>query len=312
MILDRLHEMEVFVAVAEAQGLARAGRRLRLSAPAVTRAVASLEDRLGVRLLNRTTRSLNLTEAGARFLDHARRILAEIEAAEKMAAGERAVPQGRLTVTTAVALGHAIVHDVIRAFLAAHPRVSVSALFVDRQVNLVEEGVDVGLRIGDLPDSPLMARRVGAVRRILAASPAYLARRGIPEVPADLGRHEIVAFTGIMPNREWRHAAQGGRRAVALAPRLEINDIFCALAAVEAGEGIGLLPSFMIGRQMAAGRLAPVLDAFALPPLPVHLIWPEARLIEPKLRAFIDFAAPRLAHALADLGPGREGVPSPG
>lgn len=241
--MDRLQGMEIFVAVAETGGFAKAAARLHLSPPAVTRAVAALEERLGVRLFNRTTRSVLPTEAGLRFLDRARAVLQQIEEAEKDAAGEMVLPSGHLTVTASVSFGRHAVAPVVSDYLRAYPRVSASLLMLDRQVNLVEEGVDVAVRIGELPDSSLVARAVGRVRRLLVASPDYLARRGVPAAPADLRLHEVIGFTGLMPNREWRHVQDGRSAAVRLAPRYELNA--AAIAAAEAGEGITVSLCYM-------------------------------------------------------------------
>lgn len=299
--MDRLHEMEVFLAVADVGSFAGAGARQRISPPAVTRAVASLEDRLGARLFNRTTRSLSLTEAGARFLESTRRLLSEIETAEKDAVGETAIPQGHLTVTASVTFGRTVLSPIVGGFLDSHPRVTVAAMLFDRVVNLVEEGIDVGVRIGDLPDSSLIARRVGEVRRILVASPGYLARSGMPSVPGDLKLHSIIAFTGLMANREWRYVDGKAAKKIALSPRMEVNDAGAAIAAAQAGDGITIALSYMVVDAVRDGRLVPVLGEFTPEPVPVHLVYPHSRLVAPKVRAFVDFAAPRLADILGDL-----------
>ncbi len=299
--MDRLHEMEVFLAVADVGSFAGAGARQRISPPAVTRAVASLEDRLGARLFNRTTRSLSLTEAGARFLESTRRLLSEIETAEKDAVGETAIPQGHLTVTASVTFGRTVLSPIVGGFLDSYPRVTVAALLFDRVVNLVEEGIDVGVRIGDLPDSSLIARRVGEVRRILVASPGYLARSGMPSVPGDLKLHSIIAFTGLMANREWRYVDGKAAKKIALSPRMEVNDAGAAIAAAQAGDGITIALSYMVVDAVRDGRLVPVLGEFTPEPVPVHLVYPHSRLVAPKVRAFVDFAAPRLADILGDL-----------
>lgn len=299
--MDRLHEMEVFLSVAEAGSFAAGGARLRVSPPAVSRAIASLEDRLGARLLNRTTRSLSLTEAGARFLESTRRLLGEIETAEKDAAGETALAQGHLTVTASVAFGRMIMTPILCGFLANHPRVTVSLMMYDRLVNLVEEGIDLAVRIGDLPDSSLMARRVGEVRRLLVASPDYLARTGAPSVPGDLKLHSIIAFTGLMPNREWRFTEDGADKHIALSPRMEVNDPSAAIAAAEAGDGITIALSYMVADSIREGRLVPVLEDFGPDPVAVQLVYPQSRLVAPKIRAFVDYAAPRLRDELRRL-----------
>jgi DNA-binding transcriptional LysR family regulator len=297
--MDRLHAMEVFAAVAEAGSFAGAARQLRLSPPAVTRAVAALEERLGVRLLNRTTRSLSPTEAGLRFLASARRLLAELDEAERSAAGTTAIPSGHLVVTAPVTFGRAHVAAVLAEFLAAQPRVTAALLLLDRVTSLVEEGIDVAVRIGQLPDSALVARRVGEVQHLLVASPAYLAAHGVPERPEALKGHAMIAFSGLLPGRDWRFVANGRATAVTLAPRLEVNDALAALDVAERGHGITLALSYMVGPRLATGRLVPVLDAFAPPPVPVQIVHPHGRLVAAKVRAFLDFAAPRLKERLA-------------
>jgi DNA-binding transcriptional LysR family regulator len=299
--MDRIHEIEVFIAVADAGSFAKAGARLRLSPPAVTRAIAALEDRLGARVFNRTTRSLTITDVGQRFLANARRVLADLDTAEKEAVGEAAMPQGHLTITASVTFGRSALAPVVCGFLAQHPRVTASILLLDRVVNLVEEGVDVAVRIGHLPDSSLIARRIGAVHRILVASPDYLARRGAPASPADLRGHAMIAFTGLMPSREWRFLDGHKTGSVRLHPALEINDALAAIQAAETGHGITPALSYMVSERIRGGRLAPVLDAFTLPPHPVHLVYPQARLVAPTIRVFINFAAPRLKTALDQL-----------
>jgi DNA-binding transcriptional LysR family regulator len=296
--MDRLHEIEVFIAVAEAGSFTRAGKRLRLSPPAVTRAVSALEDRLGAQVFNRTTRSLTITDVGQRFLENARRVLSDLDTAEKEAVGETVQPQGHLTITASVTFGRSALPPVVCGFLGQYPRVSASVLLLDRVVNLVEEGVDVAVRIGHLTDSSLIARRIGAVHRILVASPDYLARRGAPTSPADLRLHGVIAFTGLMANREWRYLDGQKQGSVTLNSTFEINDAVAAIQAAAMGHGITIALSYMVADQIREGKLVPVLDAFTLPPQPVHLVYPQARLVAPKIRAFIDFAAPRLKIAL--------------
>lgn len=301
--MNRLHQIEVFVAVAEAGSFAGAARQLRLSPPAVTRAIAALEDRLGVRVFNRTTRSVTITDPGARFLETARRILGDLESAEREAMGETTAPQGHLTLTASVTFGRMALAPVVTEFLTQYPRVSVSVLLLDRVVNLAEEGVDLAVRIGPLTTSSLIAKKIGAVHRILVASPAYLAECGRPLTPASLTQHRVIAFTGLMPNRDWRYRAGARTGTVALTPRFEINDATAAIEAAIQGHGIAIALSYMVAEHLRAGRLVPVLQEFTLPPQPVHLVYQQARLMAPKNRAFLDFAAPRLKAALEDLAP---------
>jgi DNA-binding transcriptional LysR family regulator len=301
--MDRLHELEVFVAVADAGSFAKAGTRLRLSPPAVTRAVSALEDRLGARVFNRTTRSLTITDVGQRFLESAKRILADLDTAEKEAVGETAIPQGHLTITASVTFGRSALAPVVCDFLGQHPRVTASVLLLDRIVNLVEEGIDAAVRIGHLPDSNLIAKRIGTVRRVLVASPEYLARRGTPSAPADLKLHSVIAFTGLMPNREWRFNNEKSQNSIVLNPTFEINDALAAIQAAEMGHGITIALSYMVHDKIREGKLIPVLDDVTPPPRPVHLVYQQTRLVAPKIRAFIDFTAPRLKVVLDQLAP---------
>ena len=261
MNVDRLRTMEVFATVAESGGFATAARRLGMSPPAVTRAVATLETRLGARLINRTTRSLSLTEAGRGLLESTRRLLAELDEAERAAAGATVVPSGHLRLTAPLTFGRMHLMPVLAAFLRAQPKVTATLVTLDRVANLIEEGFDLAVRIAHLPDSTIVARRIGEVRRILVASPGYLARQGRPEQPEDLLAHEVIAFDG--------------------------------------GDGITGALSYMVAPQLAVGRLVTLLDGFSPPPVPVQIVYPQSRLLAAKVRAFVDFAAPRLARALA-------------
>lgn len=299
--MDRLHQLEVFVAVADAGSFARAGERMRISPPAVTRAITALEERLGARLLNRTTRSLSLTESGMRFLESARRLLADIDAAERDAAGEVAVAQGHLTLTASVTFGRTILSGIVRDFLRTYPQMRVSVLLMDRVANLVEEGIDLAVRIGDLPDSTFIARRAGSVRRVLVASPGYLEAHGRPQVPADLKDHSFIAFTGLMPNREWRYRDGDAVGRVQLLPQMEINDAYAAIRAAASDQGITIALSYMVCDLLESGELELVLDSHAPLPIPVQLVYPHSRLLAPKVRHFIDFAVPLVQKALLEV-----------
>jgi DNA-binding transcriptional LysR family regulator len=301
--LDRFNELKVFVSVAENGGFAKAAARLRSSPPAVTRTVAALEQRVGVQLFNRTTRMVSMTEAGRRFLEHARRILTDLDVAESELAGESTMPSGHLTITSPVTMGRMMLPSIVTDFLHAHPHVTAKVLLFDRITNLIEEGVDVGLRVGQLPDSSLIARQVGEVRRILVASPAYLSKHGRPKDPTDLKRHSMIAFTGLLPSREWVFGEAKTARRITLKPRFEINDAAAAIAAAEGGGGITIALSYMVARQIGERRLQQVLGSFAPSAVPVQLVYPESRLVAPKVRAFVDYAAPKLRSALRGLNP---------
>lgn len=304
--MDRLREMEVFVTVTHAGSFAAAGRLLAMSPPAISRSVASLEARLGVRLVNRTTRSLGLTEPGVRFRDHCERLLGEIEAAERDAAGEATLPQGHLQITASVTFGRVALTPGIGRFLTAHPRITVSITLLDRVTNLIDEGFDVGIRIGPLPSSSLIARRIGTVRRLMVVSPEYLARRGAPQHPSELTMHSVIGFTGLNLNREFRFVEDGKDRSVPLQPRIEVNDAEAAIGTAIAGEGITTSICYMVGRHIAEGALVPILESFWPIPAPVHVVFPESRLMGAKVRAFVDWATTDLAAELERLSSGAD------
>ncbi len=282
--------MRVFVTVAGDGGFAAAARRLGLSPPAVTRAVAALETRIGTRLLHRTTRVVRLTEAGERFLSDCRRILAEVEDAEAAAAGSHRELRGGLGVTASAMFGRLHVAPLVLDFLRRHPGVEIRTLFVDRVVSLLEEDMDVAVRIGHLPDSSLAAIRVGAVRRLVCAAPAYLAARGAPATPADLTAHDVVAFSGLAPPREWTFPAGTSGLSVPVAPRFTTNLPEVAIAAARDGRGLTMLLSYMVHAELEAGALVPVLGVWEPPPLPVHVVHGAGRQAAARVRAFVDHA----------------------
>lgn len=292
--VDQIHLMNVFVAVGEEEGFAAAARRLDLSPAAVTRAIAGLEEQLGVKLLLRTTRNMRLTEAGSRYLDDARNILASIEEANEAAAGVNSAPKGNLSVTASVLFGKSFVMPCIVRFLKEYPEVEVTALFLDRIVNLVDEGIDVAVRIGHLPDSSLKALRVGQVRRVLCASPEYLARHSVPQHPDDLLHHTIIAASGISPRAEWKFGSVDDPTTVRLRPRLTVTSNDGAIEAATAGLGICRLLSYQIADQLTAGRLKIVLADHEEAPWPVHLVHRESKFGSSKVRNFIDVLADHL------------------
>ncbi len=291
--MDRWQLMRIFVRVADCGGFAKAARELRVSPPAVTRSIAALEALLGVRLLVRTTRSARLTEAGRRYVDDCRRILGEIEEAEAAAAGFHAVPGGTLTVTASVQFGRIYVLPIVMEYLSRHAAAAAHALFVDRVVNLAEEGVDVAIRIAHLPDSSMSAARVGSVRRVVCASPGYLEAHGTPERPRDLARHVVIGSAATEASKEWRFGPGDGP-AVALRPRLVCSTVDAALAAALTGYGVARLLSYQVAPAVAAGRLRIVLDAYEEAPTPIHVVSLEGRRASAKVRTFIDLAVDRL------------------
>lgn len=283
--------MRIFVKVAETASFADTARQLHVSAPAVTRAVAALEDTIGARLFVRTTRSVKLTEAGGRYLEDCRRILADIAEAEAAAGGSYAKPSGMLTVTAASMFGQMHVLPIITEYLDAHPAMAASTFFVDRPVNIVEEGIDVAIRIGHLADSGFTAVKVGQVRRVVCGAPAYFERHGIPATPADLKAHRIAAATGAWASPEWRFA---GDQRVTVDPALQCNTNDAAIAAALAGWGLTRVLHYQIGPALIEGRLQIVLGDHEEPPLPIHILYPEGRHAPAKVRTFVDLAVSRL------------------
>lgn len=291
--MDRLTAMAAFVAVAELQGFAAAARRLRISPPVVTRLVAALEEQLSIRLLHRTTRSVTLTDAGARYLERARRILAEVDDAERTARAERTDPTGRLVVTAPDGFGRREVAPLVCDFLAKHPAVTCELVLADRLVNLAEEGVDVAVRIGVLRDSSLRSRAVGATRRVVVGSPAYLATRKRPRSPADLAGHALVHFTSLSPSPEWRFHRRGRELRVPITPRLVTNSADAAIAHAARGGGLAMALGYQVKDLVAAGTLELLLSTYEPPPLPIQLVHAGGRLPTAAVRAFSELAATR-------------------
>lgn len=292
--MDRLTEMQIYVAVAESEGFAAAARRLNISPPVATRAVADLEARLGVKLLNRTTRYVRVTDAGQRYLEDARRVLIAADEADEAAIGVNAEPRGHFTVTAPVLFGRMYVMPGIVDYLQRFPATEVSALFVDRVVNLLEEGVDVALRIGELGDSSYNALRLGSVRRVLCASPDYLARHGLPLHPNALRDHQLIVATNLGMNVEWRFNQDGKPLAIRIKPRLSVTSIDSAIEAAVRGLGITRVMSYQVAQELAQGRLKILLREFEPEIVPVHVLHREGRYASAKIRSFIDFMAERL------------------
>jgi DNA-binding transcriptional LysR family regulator len=283
--------MTVFVAVADLQGFAPAARKLGLSASAVTRMVAALEERLGARLLQRTTRSVMLTDVGARYLHRARQILADIEEAEGSVQAERARPSGRLVVSAPVGFGRLHVTPLVSAYLQRFPDVSGELRLTDRMVSLVEDGIDVAVRIGHLPDSSLVARHVGSMPRIVVASLDYLARRGEPNVPDDIVKHDTIQFGTIASAPEWRFVQNGDDIRITHTPRFTADVADAAIWHAEHGGGLTRVLAYQAADALAAGRLKRVLTEFEPPAVPIHIVYPNSRLLSAKVRVFIDLAA---------------------
>ncbi len=301
--MDRIDAMKVFVAALEEGSLAGAGRKLGKSPAAVSRAIAFLENHVGTELLHRTTRSLKLSEAGERYAVACRRMLIDLEEADIIAAGERSAPRGLLTITAPVAAGEDIVRPIADAFMDEYPAVNVRLYLLDRPANLIDEGIDLALRIAHLADSNLVAIRVGEVRRVVVAAPRYLQQHPLIEEPADLTRHQIVAMTHFGFD-SWSFPPLEGSsvpRVVQFTPRFIVNSIKGAVASAVKGRGVTRMFSYHLADQIRDGSLQILLPDDEHPPLPVHLIAPHGRLQVPKVRAFADFAAPRLKAHFAKL-----------
>jgi DNA-binding transcriptional LysR family regulator len=292
--MDRFDSMRVFVAVVERGGFSAAARTLGMPLATVSRKVSELEEQLRARLLVRTTRRVAPTETGQHFFETARRLLDELGEAERLASGEYQAPRGELSVSAPVVLGRMHLTTIVTDFLAAYPDVDVGLNLLDRPVNLAEENIDVALRVGHLPDSSLRATGLGAIRKVVCASPAYLDAKGSPASPGDLIHHHCVTFTALGAPREWQFVVNGQSERFPVRSRLAVNTAEAAADAAMAGLGITRLLCYQALLPIRAGRLKLILVAYEPRPLPVHLIYDSARLVPQKLKAFIDFAAPRL------------------
>ena len=292
--MDRLDAIRVFLAVAERASFAAAARSLRWSPAAATRAVAMLEAELGIALFHRTTRVVRLTEPGALYAEHCRRILADLEAARSLVRGEDAAPRGTLSVTAPVVFGRLHVLPIAEALVAAHGELSIQLTFVDRVTHLVEEGFDIGVRIGTLADSALVAVPLTEVVRVVVASPAYLAAQGEPVEPADLRRHAIIAFDGLEATDAWRFAG-AVPTTISVAPRLVVNSADAAIAGALRAQGITRVLSYQVAEAVADGRLRRLLGAYELPAVPVRLVFQASRRGSPNITAFVREARARFA-----------------
>ena len=299
--MDRIQMLTLFVAVAETGSFAGAARATGLSPPSVTRGVTALEDHLGARLLIRTTRVVRLTDVGRDYLEEVRGILADLQAADDLASGMAVRPAGHLRITAPVEFGRSFVAPILADFLDSYPDVTAELLTVDRIVNLAEEGIDVALRIDDLPSSGLIALRVGEVRRVVCGSPNYLAARGVPQTPADLVNQKIIAIGGTSHGIDWRFGRDQPER-VRLKPRLFVSSVGAALELARSDWGLTRALSYQIDPDLRLGTLQTVLDTHEPDRMPVHLVHQEGRRVSAKLRRFVDFARDRL-RALPVLNP---------
>jgi DNA-binding transcriptional LysR family regulator len=286
--MDRLDELASFVAIIESGSLVAASRRLQRSPPAVTRALSSLEDRIGLRLVERTTRRLAPTEAGTALAERARTLLADYDQA--LSGASQAPVRGVLRITAPVQFGRRHVVPIVSEFLNEYPDVRVELALSDRNLDFIEEGLDLAVRIGPLADSSLVARPVGSVRRVVVASPAYLALRGVPRTPSDLATHDTIFGMARSPAREWRFGPSQRGAVVRLSPRLLVDDVETQLQAVLSGRGIARVLSYQVTDQLAAGSLVRLLQQFEPEPLPVQLVTSSRSHLAPKVRAFLGAA----------------------
>lgn len=291
--MDRIQSLEVFIAVADAQSFAGGARALGISAPSATRGVNALEEHLGARLFTRTTRKVRLTDVGAAYLDDARNVLGQLQAADDAASGAAATPVGKLRITCSHEFGRIYVTPIVTDFLNMHPQVSAEVITVDRVVNMVEEGFDVAVRIGPLPSSGLAAVKVGEVRRVICGAPEYFERHGRPSTPDDLVHHQIVSASPNSPENEWRFG-HAQTHAVRIKPRLVIGSMGAGIEVARTGWGLCRVLSYQIGPDLENGNLSTVLDDYEPDPLPIHLVHIEGRRAAAKVRSFIDFATERL------------------
>jgi len=298
--MDRLEAMSILVAAVEAGSLSAAARRLGTPLATVSRKVAELEAYLQTRLLNRSSRQLTLTDAGRSYVAACRRILEDVGDAERTASGEYSAPRGEFVITAPIVFGRLHVLPAVIAFLRAYSDVDIRLALTDRVVNLLEEHVDLAIRIGELPDSSLVVTRVGSIRRVLCASPAYLAERGVPEDPADLTHYACVTFEGLTAADRWKFHIGKSEVSVPIRSRLVVNTATAAIDAAAAGLGITQVLSYQVASAVRAGALTVVLTDFEPVPWPVSLLYLGGRLLPLKLRAFLDFAVPRLRAELAE------------
>lgn len=299
--MDKLRAMETFVRIVDGGSLTAAAGTLGASVPSVVRTLAALEAELQVRLLNRTTRRIGLTDEGREYYERCTQVLAAVGEAESFLSSRRSLPAGRLRVTSSVLFGRLQVAPAVTSFLRQYPGLRVEMLLLDRIVDLVEEGMDAGVRIGHLPDSSLVAISVGQVRRVVCASPAYLRRAGTPKSPRDLAGHRTIGFSGLSPGRQWTFGGEGPPNSVTVEPTFASNQIDTALAACADGVGVGQFLSYQVQALLAAGRLKRILREHEGAPVPIHVVYPSARLLSTNVRAFVDWIVPRLRASRVDL-----------
>jgi DNA-binding transcriptional LysR family regulator len=299
--MDRLEAMSLFLAVVDAGSLSAASRKMRMPLATVSRKISDLEAHLNARLLTRSNRRVAPTEAGRSFLQACRRIVQDVGEAERQASGEYRKPQGELILSAPIALGRLYLLPVVATFLQDHPSIDVRMVLADRRLNLVDERIDVALRVGELSDSSQLAKKVGAVRRVVCASPGYLARRGAPQDPGDLIHHDCITFENTISGHAWRFETGRSEREVPIHSRLIVSTAEAAIDAAVSGLGITRAIDYQINHLRQAGALTLILETFKSPPKPVHLIYSGGRHLPVKIGAFLDYATPRLKKAFREL-----------
>jgi DNA-binding transcriptional LysR family regulator len=298
--MDKFGAMRTFVRIVEAGSLTGAAASLDTSLPTVVRTLAALERELGVSLLKRTTRRIHLTDEGAQYLERCRDILAATQEAEDILVSRRTEPVGRLSVTASVLFGRRYLGPIVNDFLLRYPKVSADVLFVDRVVNMIEEGIDVAIRIAHLRDSSMIAVPVGRVRRVVCASEKYLRRHGVPQTPDDVREHLCVRHLGLVPRNEWQFRNGSRRLSVPIRSVITCNEIDAAVDACLDGLGLGMFLSYMVAPHRKSGRLRYVLEKFETEPMPVQVVYPQARLMSNKVRVFVDECVARLKRTRFD------------
>ncbi|HEY6023280.1 MAG TPA: LysR family transcriptional regulator [Pseudolabrys sp.] len=296
--MDRLEAMSVLLAVAEAGSISAASRKLKVPLATISRKVSELEAHLKVRLLMRSNRHILLTEAGQSFVAASRRILQDVGDAEREASGENVMLKGELILSAPIALGRFYLLPVVTEFLKDYPSIDVRMMLADRRMNLIEEHIDIGLRVGELDDFSLVAKKVGTVRRVVCASPAYLKRRGAPRTPEDLKEHDCITFENTLSSQTWTFNLGKTERSFPIHSRLVVSTAEAATDAAVAGLGLTRMLDYQIATQRRAGALSMVLEPYRSPPKPVHLIYEAGRHLPLKIRTFLDYAGPRLKKAI--------------
>ena len=305
--MDKLYAIEAFIKIVDAGSITAAAEALDVSQPSMVRTLAALERELGVRLLNRTTRRMSLTDEGRDFYEHGRQIVAAVEEAQGRLSARHAAPRGRLRIASSVSFGRDFVAPVVAEFLAAHREINIELLLLDRVVDLVEEGMDLAVRVAHLPDSSMVAQPVGEVRRVVVASPALIDASGLPKAPSELRGQRCVSFSGVASPGHWDFGEGRQRVQVPVRSDLVTNQVDAAVLACVLGAGFGRFNDYMVLEQIKAGKLVRVLEKFESAPIPASLVYPSARHVSPNVRSFVNFAQPRIRESLRRLQQPRRG-----